>query len=172
MSESEQISKSELFSKSKRISKSKPGESATLPQTKRQKQVLGLRGQFFVPRGRKKPTGEKAESDRHNRFVVAIDRCSAPYIWGTVSVLLGFSWWITVSACLACFPYVSASLPAARPPCRAAIVQKPYFLVVFVDLWIVFRIISYLAPLQCAARDVVSREPSAECDAFIKKNTG
>ena len=102
----------------------KRGETATLSHPHRQKQVVGLRRRFFVPRRRGKLTDEKAERGRRNRFVFPTSRISAPYIWGTVSVLLGFSWRITVSACLACFPHVSASLRAARPPCRAALLQK------------------------------------------------
>ncbi|KAG8155879.1 hypothetical protein JTE90_006528, partial [Oedothorax gibbosus] len=71
-----------------------------------------------------KRADEKAEGERRNWFWVGSSCCSAPYIWGTVSVLLGFSWWITVSASLACFPHVSASLRVVRPPCRAAPSRK------------------------------------------------
>ncbi|KAG8160092.1 hypothetical protein JTE90_004221, partial [Oedothorax gibbosus] len=41
---------------------------------------------------------------------------------------LGFRWWITVSASLACFPHVSASLRVVRPPCRAPSIGENLFL--------------------------------------------
>ncbi|KAG8170988.1 hypothetical protein JTE90_016194, partial [Oedothorax gibbosus] len=70
---------------------------------------------------RRRESGGGTSETGFGLVVVAV---LAPYIWGTVSVLLGFSWWITVSASLACFPHVSASLRVVRPPCRAAPSRK------------------------------------------------
>ncbi|KAG8156265.1 hypothetical protein JTE90_012222, partial [Oedothorax gibbosus] len=71
---------------------------------------------------------EKAEGNVGTGFGLGSSCCSAPYIWGTVSVLLGFSWWITVSASLACFPprlSFSASGPA---PVHVPLHRGNYFL--------------------------------------------
>ncbi|KAG8155785.1 hypothetical protein JTE90_005790 [Oedothorax gibbosus] len=123
MSESERISESRLFSKSERVSKYKVRQTDHLSSPVRLKQVVGQRFFFFPPvvgETRRRESG----GERRNWFWVGSSCCSAPYIWGTVSVLLGFSWWITVSASLACFPHVSASLRVVRPPCRAAPSRK------------------------------------------------
>jgi len=116
------------ISESERISKSKSREGGLPPVTPSAKTGPMVEIAIFRFSPGNEPAEEKAESDPRNRFCHPMYTCSAPYIWGTVSVLLGFSSRITASACLACFPFVSAYLLAARPPCRASLMQKPYYL--------------------------------------------